>query len=114
MDYTTFINVSNVAELKQVRVTTDAEKRHLKIGVNITLTDLAESLKSLKKDNTIKLYEHSLANSFLSQLKWFASTQIRNFATLAGNIVTGSPISDLNPVLVASNAWLTISSLKEG
>ena len=31
-------------------------------------------------------------------LRWFASTQIRNVAGLASNIVNASPISDLCPV----------------
>ena len=50
----------------------------------------------------------------MTNLRWFASTQIRNFATLAGNIVTGSPISDLNPILVATDAWLSVRSKTKG
>ena len=37
-------------------------------------------------------------------------TQIRNVATLGGNIVTASPISDMNPVLIAAGATLRIAS----
>jgi xanthine dehydrogenase/oxidase len=37
--------------------------------------------------------------------------QIRNVACLAGNIVTASPISDLNPVLQAAHAVLTLVRL---
>lgn len=44
-------------------------------------------------------------------LRWFASSQIRNVACLAGNIVTASPISDMNPMLVAMNASLVISCI---
>ena len=43
-------------------------------------------------------------------LRWFASTQIRNVACLGGNLATASPISDMNPVLAAMGASLTISS----
>jgi len=32
-------------------------------------------------------------------LRWFAGKQIRNAAAVGGNIMTGSPISDLNPVI---------------
>ncbi len=111
MDYRTFVNVSNIEELKTVKIVSESQ-RYLRIGVNITLTELIESLKNLK--SKLESYEHSTVNSFLTNLKWFASTQIRNFATLAGNIVTGSPISDLNPILVATNAWLTIGSKTKG
>lgn len=44
------------------------------------------------------------------QLHWFAGVQIRNVATLAGNIVTCSPISDLNPIWVAMCATFTLQS----
>ena len=43
-------------------------------------------------------------------LRWFASTQIRNVACLGGNLATASPISDMNPVLAAMGATLTLSS----
>lgn len=45
------------------------------------------------------------------QLRLFAGVQIRNVATVAGNIVTASPISDLNPVWVAANADFQLQSL---
>ena len=44
-------------------------------------------------------------------IRWFASNQIRNVAALAGNICTASPISDLNPVLMALGASLKLASL---
>ncbi len=43
-------------------------------------------------------------------LKWFAGEQIRNVAALSGNIVNASPISDLNPVLMATGARLLVAS----
>jgi hypothetical protein len=48
----------------------------------------------------------------LDQLHWFAGTQIRNVASLGGNIVNASPISDLNPVWMATNATFTLASTK--
>ena len=44
-------------------------------------------------------------------IRWFASNQIRNVAALAGNICTASPISDLNPVLMALGASLSLHRL---
>ena len=47
-------------------------------------------------------------------LSWFASNQIRNVACIAGNIVTASPISDLNPMLLACGAILSSQSAEGG
>lgn len=44
-------------------------------------------------------------------LRWFASTQIRNVACLGGNLVTASPISDMNPMLASMGANLILSKL---
>lgn len=44
-------------------------------------------------------------------LRWFASTQIRNVACLGGNLVTASPISDMNPMLASMGATLTLSQI---
>ena len=38
------------------------------------------------------------------QLKYFAGPPIRNAAAVSGNICTGSPISDLNPIYMAAGA----------
>ena len=46
-------------------------------------------------------------------LRWFASTQIRNVACLGGNLVTASPISDMNPMLASMGANLVLSKLGE-
>eukprot|EP00529_Nitzschia_sp_RCC80_P006848 CAMPEP_0113519712 /NCGR_PEP_ID=MMETSP0014_2-20120614/43682_1 /TAXON_ID=2857 /ORGANISM="Nitzschia sp." /LENGTH=1505 /DNA_ID=CAMNT_0000417481 /DNA_START=371 /DNA_END=4888 /DNA_ORIENTATION=- /assembly_acc=CAM_ASM_000159 len=46
-------------------------------------------------------------------LRWFASTQIRNVACLGGNLVTASPISDMNPMLSAMGAKLVLSKLAD-
>ena len=45
-------------------------------------------------------------------LRWFASTQIRNVASLGGNLVTASPISDMNPLLAGMGATLVISKIE--
>jgi xanthine dehydrogenase molybdopterin binding subunit/xanthine dehydrogenase small subunit len=45
-------------------------------------------------------------------LRVFASRQVKNAATLAGNIVTASPIGDMAPVLLALGASIELSSLR--
>lgn len=49
-----------------------------------------------------------------AQLRWFASNQIRNVASLAGNLATASPISDMNPALISLGATVSLASLKGG
>jgi xanthine dehydrogenase/oxidase len=109
-NYTTFINISNVKELNDLRL---IKNKVLEIGCNINLTELIDSLKNLSK-NTLEKSHKSIYDAFLSNLKYFASRQIRNFATLSGNIITGSPISDLNPILMANDAQLTLLSDTNG
>ncbi|XP_004627432.1 xanthine dehydrogenase/oxidase [Octodon degus] len=46
----------------------------------------------------------------VEQLRWFAGKQIKSVASIGGNIITASPISDLNPVFMASGAKLTLVS----
>ncbi len=45
---------------------------------------------------------------FAQMLSRFASTQIRNTATVGGNIANGSPIGDLPPALMALGATITL------
>lgn len=47
------------------------------------------------------------------QLRYFGGRQIRNVATLAGNISTASPISDALPVLMAVNADVAIARIDQ-
>jgi len=43
-------------------------------------------------------------------LRWFAARQIRNRATLGGNLATASPIGDSAPVLLALDAAVVLAS----
>lgn len=53
------------------------------------------------------------AKAIHDMLRWFASTQIRNVACLGGNLVTGSPISDMNPLLASIGSKVVIASISE-
>ncbi|XP_070430329.1 xanthine dehydrogenase/oxidase isoform X12 [Equus przewalskii] len=46
----------------------------------------------------------------LEQLRWFSGKQLKSVASIGGNVITASPISDLNPVFMASGAKLTMVS----
>lgn len=80
-----------------------SDERGITVGANLSLTDL---VRQLKAERPSSVYAQQVKRSILDNLAYFASNQIRNVATLAGNIATASPISDLNPVWVATGAEL--------
>ncbi|KAJ4306773.1 hypothetical protein N0V88_000140 [Collariella sp. IMI 366227] len=105
LQYPVSVYVGDIADLRQYSLNED----HLEIGGNITLTDLESVCQQ-----AIKHYGETRSQIFSAiykQLKYFAGRQIRNVGTLAGNLVTASPISDLNPVLMAADAVLVAKSL---
>jgi len=48
--------------------------------------------------------------SLAKMIRWFASRQIRNRATMGGNLATASPIGDSAPVLLTLDAGLVLAS----
>lgn len=108
MQYNVSIFVGDIAELRDYTFADD----HLLIGANITLTDLEAVLKE-----GITRYGSARAQplaAMLKQLEYFAGRQIRNVGTPAGNLATASPISDLNPVFVATRGMLLAQTLEGG
>ncbi|KAI3481440.1 hypothetical protein L1887_56142 [Cichorium endivia] len=81
-----------------------SEERGITVGANLSLTDLVNNLRA---ERPAGAYAKQVKRAILDNLAYFASNQIRNVATLAGNIATASPISDLNPVWVATGAELS-------
>jgi xanthine dehydrogenase/oxidase len=105
------VYISEVPELKVIKETSEG----VEFGASVTINNLQAHLqRDLSAYDTPSQH---LAKAILSQIHWFAGTQIRNVATLAGNICTASPISDLNPVWqAAAGVHLTVAShgAKEG
>ncbi len=87
------MDLSGVEELKLFH----EEKEGFTFGPGLTI----EQVKNLTEGALPEL--HSL-------LKTFGSLQIRNLATLGGNIASASPIGDTLPLLFAYGATLQISS----
>ena len=107
MQYTASIYVGDIAELRKYTF----HKNHLEIGGNVCLTDLEDICQE-----AIKHYGPAKAQPFKAiykQIRYFAGRQIRNVGTPAGNLATASPISDLNPVFVATNTVLIARSLEK-
>ncbi|MEJ1287177.1 hypothetical protein NN561_018192 [Cricetulus griseus] len=65
---------------------------------------LTEAVNNLSEQKT------EVFRGVLEQLRWFAGKQVKSVASIGGNIITASPISDLNPVFMASGAKLTLVS----
>ncbi|KAF7567386.1 XdhB, Xanthine dehydrogenase, molybdopterin-binding subunit B [Pyrenophora tritici-repentis] len=113
-DFSVSVYVSDIPELKQTRLPMDAEleaAKELVIAANTPLTELEELCKNIYA----KLGKRAMVLEALrKQLRYFAGRQIRNVASLAGNIATASPISDANPVLIAAGATLEAVNKKDG
>lgn len=78
------------------------------VGASVSLTRLMDYCKLHTKNR------NSILACIHEQLRWFAGNQIRNVACLGGNVATGSPISDLNPLLIAGRAVFRVIGINTG
>ena len=76
------------------------EEKVIRVGAGVTITELASILAS----------PHP---SFATMLKRYGSRQVRNAATIGGNIANGSPIGDAPPPLIALGARLVLRKGKK-
>ncbi|XP_069810295.1 xanthine dehydrogenase/oxidase isoform X2 [Dendropsophus ebraccatus] len=104
MLYPVIIAPSGIAELNVVEDTEEG----IRIGAACSLSTLSDVLQKAVSD--LPSYKTEVFRAVLEQLRWFAGQQIRNVAAIGGNIMTASPISDLNPVFMASGSKLVIVS----
>jgi len=81
--------LGGIKDMQQIDVT----KSEITIGAGVTLSDMYPLMR-----------EHH--PSFGEMIRRYASTQIRNAATIGGNIANGSPIGDGPPALIALGATL--------
>ncbi|CAN0876375.1 Xanthine dehydrogenase 1 [Linum grandiflorum] len=106
LQYQTLIHVAHVPELNVLNVKNDG----IEIGAAVRLTDLMQLLRKVASERAG--HETSSCKAIVEQLKWFAGTQIKNVASVGGNICTASPISDLNPLWMAARAKFRIIDSK--
>jgi xanthine dehydrogenase small subunit len=90
---TGIFTLHDLKELKGIK----AENGRCTIGAAVTISEAAAS-------EVLKKYIPDLP----SYARLIASEQIRNMATLGGNIVNASPIGDMSVILLALNAELNI------
>lgn len=106
--YPVLISLEAVAELHLLSVTPE----FVEIGAAVPLSRIEDNLRGVFP-------------SLDEMLFWFAARQVRNRATIGGNIGTASPIGDLPPVLLALDAevqlvnrlgsrWLPLVSFFKG
>jgi xanthine dehydrogenase small subunit len=81
--------IGQIEELKRIEIGPDT----VRIGAAATLTDLGEAIAPLHPD-------------FAELIRRYGSVQVRNAATVGGNIANGSPIGDSPPALIALGATL--------
>jgi xanthine dehydrogenase/oxidase len=107
------LSVGAVPELAAV---TDDAARGLVIGAAATCAAVVAAIGNAvaAREGTPRAYQTSSLRAVREQLRWFAGTQVRNVASVGGNLVTASPISDLNPVWVAVGAELVVVDAVSG
>ncbi|MBV8098478.1 MAG: xanthine dehydrogenase molybdopterin binding subunit [Verrucomicrobia bacterium] len=93
--FPTLISLEGIAELAVL----EPNDTHWRVGAAVTLTQVWDALG---KEFPV----------LASMLRWFGSRQIRNRATLGGNLATASPIGDSAPVLLGLDASLVLASAK--
>ena len=92
-EFPVLISVENVEELNFI----DDGEEGLELGAGVPLIHIEKNC-------------HGIFPALDEIIVWFAARQIRNRATLGGNIGTASPIGDLPPVLLALDASVKLAS----
>ena len=88
--------VSHAEDLRQIH----DEKDSLRIGAAVTITNLMQAIRPISA-------------SLHQLLSRYGSPQVRNAATIGGNIANGSPIGDGSPALIAMGARLVLRRADE-
>jgi len=90
------IDITHLESLKAIKVTS----KTIQIGALVTINTILESKEIEEKLPLL----HEVC-------KTFASHQIRNIATIVGNIINDSPVADFIAPLLVLNATITLRSL---
>ena len=103
-----YISLHNVPELNYIKLQDDK----LILGA---ATPLQSILDFCTREKANQSEAHSrLLSALKPRLQTFASTQIRNTASVTGNIAEGGAVTDLSNFLIANNAILTVLDVQTG
>jgi len=95
-DINSIVYMNSIHELNYIKNNT----KYIEVGATTPLTDFENYIKKYYPD-------------FTKILKRYGSPQIRNVATVAGNIATASPIGDCLPLLLSLNAQIILQDFKK-
>ena len=90
------IYMNSISELNYIK----NNDKFIEVGATTPLTKLESYIEKYYPD-------------FATILKRYGSVQIRNVATVAGNIATASPIGDTLPLLLSLDAKIVLKSIKK-
>ena len=95
-DLSSIIYMNSISELNYII----NNNKYIEVGASTPLIEFESYIKKYYPD-------------FTKILKRYGSPQIRNVATVAGNIATASPIGDCLPLLLSLNAKVVLQDLKK-
>ena len=107
-EYPVLANPVQIEEMTRIIKCTNV----LAVGSSVSLMEMDKFLRS--EIEILPESETRVYRAIVDMLHWFAGKQIRNVASVGGNIMTGSPISDLNPIFMAAGIELEVASLSGG
>jgi len=99
VNYESVIDISKINDLSKWQL----QGNRINLGANVTISQLLNN-PFLRKHIPV------MAKSAV----WFADDQIREQATLGGNLVNASPAADATPPMLAMNAELTLERKQKG
>lgn len=94
--YPVLVMPTQVFEVTQIVVTDSG----VRVGSAVTLMDMEAALET--QIQKLPEQETQIFKAIVDMLQYFAGKQIRNVASIGGNIMTGSPISDMIPIFTAA------------
>ena len=95
-DISSIIYMNSISELNYIK----NNNKYIEVGASTPLIEFESYIKKYYPD-------------FTKILKRYGSPQIRNVATIAGNIATASPIGDCLPLLLSLNAQIVLQDIKK-
>ncbi|KAJ8964528.1 hypothetical protein NQ314_004823 [Rhamnusium bicolor] len=108
LTYPVIIQPVQVPELVRITKT----QTGVKIGAAATLNDVEIFLRDQIKNQPD--HKTRIFVAMVEMINWFAGKQIRSVGALGSNIMTGSPISDMIPILMAAKSELEVQNKDSG